>query len=98
LQTVFVVEDGEFFFAFVEEGLVCLAVVLLGLLDYAVVRFCAESGFFGDEVGVGMMFSDEVLVAPWPSMFFVSPQFAVSEVPLNCFLDAFLKGCFWFPV
>ena len=34
---------------------------------------------------------DEMLVAPWPSPFFVSPQLAVPEIPLDCFSDAFLE-------
>ena len=107
-----------------------MEVVFLGLLDYAVVRFCAESWFFCDEVGVSgvvefhgfdygfsactrvayppppggwyrpnarLSLLDEVLVAPWPSTFFVSPQLAVFDVPSDCFSDAFFKGCFGFP-
>jgi len=41
-----VVEYAEFFFASVVENFVGLEFVLLGLLDYAVVFFCAESGLF----------------------------------------------------
>lgn len=31
-------------------------------------------------------------------MFFVSPQFVVFEVPLDCFSDSLFKGGFRFPV
>lgn len=43
----------EFFFAFrmIVEGFVCLEVVLLGMLDYAVVCIGAKSWFLYDEVG-----------------------------------------------
>ena len=46
-----VAEYAEFFFALIVERFVGLYAVLLGLLDYMVVCFCAYSWLFYDEVG-----------------------------------------------
>ena len=41
LALTLVIEDYEFFFSLIRKDVVCLEVVLLGLLDYAVVCFLA---------------------------------------------------------